>query len=131
MYFVIYASICAFWICWLALCVVKARRESKVRYGDGGVETLMIAKSAHANATETIPIALILLFGLELNDGAAWLVHLFGITLCLGRIIHGKAMLANQLKGRVVGMQITVFTIVALTVSNLIYLPFIQELLSF
>lgn len=129
MYFTIYAVICAFWIYRLAFCVVKARQKNKVLYGDGGVEELIIARSAHANAVENIPIALILLFALELNEGAVWLVHLFGITLCLGRIVHGQGMLAGVFKARVRGMQMTVFTIVGLVLANIFYLPAIRELL--
>jgi len=121
-----YASILASLICWLALNVVKTRRKNKVRYGDGGIDELMIARSAHANATETIPIALILLFSLEYNGGYLWLVHFLGLMLVIGRIIHCRGILSNQLKGRVLGMKLTVYSIIGLIISNLIYIPYDQ-----
>lgn len=119
-----YASISAGLICWLILNVVKARRKNKIRYGDGGVDEMMIARSAHSNAIETIPIALILLFFLEFNGGYIGLVHIFGLALISGRIIHCRAILSNTLKGRALGMKITVFSIIGLIISNLIFVPY-------
>ena len=119
-----YASILAALICWLIINVVKARRKNKIRYGDGGVDEMLIVRSAHSNATETIPIALILLFFLEFNGSYLWLVHIFGIALISGRIIHCKAILSNTLKGRTLGMKITVFCIIGLIIANLIFVPY-------
>jgi uncharacterized protein len=119
-----YASILAALICWLALNVVKSRRKNRIKYGDGGVDDLLISRSAHSNATETIPIALILLFFLEYNGGYLWLVHLFGTSLIIGRILHCRGILSDTLKGRILGMKMTVFTIVGLIISNLFFIPY-------
>ncbi len=117
----IYASLLALLICWLALKVIGARRKNKIAYADGGVEELQIARSAHSNATEYIPIGLLLLFALEYNSAPDFLVHLLGIAFVVGRYIHCKALLSKNLKNRTLGMQITLLSIIALALLNIIY----------
>ena len=123
---VIYASLSAFPILWLSLNAIKKRRSNKVSIGDGGVDDLKLAIAAQSNAIEYIPIALILLFALEYNHGNILLIHLLGISLIIGRVIHAKGLLSSNLKQRVLGMQITIYTIIGLAVVNFAYLPYAQ-----
>ncbi len=113
---------------WLSLNVIKKRHANKVNVGDGGCEELQIAMAAQSNAIEYIPIALLLLFALEYNNANILIVHLLGLSLIAGRLIHAKAMLSKNLKGRVLGMQITVYTILGLALINFVYLPYDQLL---
>jgi len=117
-------------IVWLSLNVIKTRRTQKVSVGDGDNKELQIAMAAQSNAVEYFPIALIMLFALEINQAHLAWVHGFGIALVTGRIIHIKGMLSQILKIRVLGMQITLYTIIGLAVANLIYLPY-TKLLNF
>ncbi len=126
---VIYATILSMLMCWLAFNVIKFRRKNKVRYADGDVEELKIARSAHSNAAEYIPISLILLFALEYNGAQLILVHLLGIALVAGRIIHCRGILNENLDARVTGMKVTFGVIFSLAVANLIYLPYGKFLL--
>lgn len=119
-----YASISAFLIIWLSLNVIKKRREFKVSIGDGHNKKLKIAMAAQSNAIEYIPIALLLLFSLEYNNANILLVHSLGLLLIIGRIIHAKGILSETLKIRVFGMQITIYTILGLAITNFIYLPY-------
>jgi len=121
---VIYAIVLSLLICALAFKVIAVRRKHQVKHADGGIDDLVVARSAHSNATEYIPIGLILLFALEYNGAVLWLVHVIGCILVLGRIIHARAILADSLKGRVVGMQLTFFSVVALALANLYYFVF-------
>ena len=121
---VIYASLCAFTIVWLSLHVIKIRHREKVNMGDGGHQQLAISMAAQSNATEYIPITLLLLFALEMNAAPLAIVHAFGIALVAGRVIHARAMLTENLVTRVRGMQITFWTIIGLALMNLVYLPF-------
>ena len=121
---VIYASLCAFTIVWLSLQVIKIRHREKVSIGDGNRAPLTIAMAAQSNAVEYIPIALLLLFALEFNAAPIAIVHAFGIALVLGRIVHARAMLTENLANRVRGMQITIWTIIGLALANLLYLPY-------
>lgn len=116
----VYASLSAFWLTFLVLQVVKQRRANQVKYADGGVHSLQVARSAHANAAETLPMALILLFCLEYQGASTWLVHLLGVALLVGRVMHGRAILADRLKGRKEGMVITLLVILTTAVLNLV-----------
>jgi len=120
----IYASLSAFLISWLSLNVIKARRRNKILYGDGGNEDLKIARAAHSNATEYIPIALLLLFSLEYNHADYWIIHAFGIVFIAGRLIHARGLLTKNLKWRALGMQLTIFTLLGLAIANFFHLPY-------
>lgn len=98
--------------------------------GDGGNEALQLAIRAHANAVEYIPIALALLFMLEFNGAPKLLVHILGVTLLIGRVLHAMGLPANDLKKRVLGMQITLYLIIGLAVLNILFLfPAVAEAL--
>lgn len=115
----LYASLLALWLCYLVIVVVKARLKNQVLLGDGGHQDLLAARSAHSNAVETIPISLILLFSLEWNDGAIWLVHLLGCLLLVGRILHARGILTARLKLRKTGMQLTLLVIITAAFANI------------
>jgi len=120
----LYAAILAALMLWLAIEVIKQRRKAQVKYSDGGVDALTIARSAHSNAVDYIPITLVMMATLEYNGGSVWLVHACGIMFVVGRIMHAKGILADRLKGRIGGMKLTFLVMVALIVLNLIHLPF-------
>ncbi len=117
----IYAGILAMLIVWLSLNVIKLRRANKIILGDGDVPQLQNAIRAQGNATEYIPIALILLLLLELSGANAWFVHIGGIAIIVGRVIHAKGLLTESLRYRVLGMQVTFFTIIGLASANILY----------
>ncbi|ASG05128.1 MULTISPECIES: MAPEG family protein [Vibrio] len=124
----LYASILSALFLWLAINVIKQRRANQVRYADGGVPALQLARSAQGNAAEYIPITLILMGLLEFNGASVWWIHGVGITFIVGRILHARAILSDQLKGRIRGMKLTFSAMVILIVLNIIYLPFGQVL---
>lgn len=121
---VIYAMISAILIIRLSLNVIKQRYINRVSIGNGGVEELEVAMAAQSNAVEYIPIALLLLFALEYNGASIIIVHILGLSLLTGRIIHARAMQEKSLKARILGMRITIYTIIGLVIANLIYLPY-------
>ncbi|MGZ8903547.1 MAG: MAPEG family protein [Methylobacter sp.] len=116
-----YAALSALLIVWLSLRVIKLRRAKKVRLGDGGEPELQVAIRAQGNATEYIPISLILLILLELSGAHLALVHSGGIAMLVGRIVHARGLLTGNLRYRVLGMQVTIFTLIGLAFTNLGY----------
>ncbi|PFG58065.1 hypothetical protein ATG66_0595 [Vibrio sp. ES.051] len=120
----LYASILALLMIWLAVQVIKQRRLNQVAYADGGVEALQIVRSAQSNATEYIPITLILMVLLELNSAYPTWIHLTGIIFIIGRVIHARGILKEDLKRRIRGMQVTFLVILSLVALNMIYLPY-------
>lgn len=119
----IYASLSAFLIVWLSLKVIGVRHRRKVSLGDGSEPELVKAMAAQSNALEYLPISLILLFVIEFNGGHLWLIHGLGIALLIGRVIHARAILSDDLDQRVLGMKITFWVILTLAAVNLFYLP--------
>lgn len=120
----LYASLHMLLLMWLTVHVIKQRRRGKIAYADGGDKMLQIARSAHGNAVETIPIALILMIILELNNGNVYLIHLGGLVLLIGRILHGTGILSENFRNRKLGMVFTFASQLFLVVANLIYLPY-------
>jgi len=121
---VLYVCICALILIKLSLNVVKLRRLHKVSLGDGRKEDLRRAIRAQGNATEYMPITLLLLFALEFNQAPMWLVHLTGITFVVGRAMHAFAMPGMVMPRRVLGMQITATAMYVLVAANLVFLPY-------
>jgi uncharacterized membrane protein YecN with MAPEG domain len=74
----------------LSVQVVRLRRSLQVGLGTGGHEVLDRATRAHANFGEYVPLALLLIALLEAGTAApAWLLHLLGLMLFFGRVMHG------------------------------------------
>ena len=120
----IYAALLAILIVGLSLNVIKLRQIGQVILGDGDNLELQSAIRAQGNATEYIPISLILLLLLELSKGHWSLLHFGGIVLLTGRLIHARGLLKGNLRFRVLGMQLTLFNIIYLAIANLIYFYF-------
>ncbi|MCA6574796.1 MAG: MAPEG family protein [Pseudanabaena sp. M57BS1SP1A06MG] len=120
----IYAALLAILIVGLSLNVIKLRQIGQVILGDGDNLELQSAIRAQGNATEYIPISLILLLLLELSKGHWSLLHIGGIVLLTGRLIHARGLLKGNLRFRVLGMQLTLFNIIYLAIANLIYFYF-------
>ncbi len=118
----IYASLLALLIVKLSLAVIKLRRKNRVSVGDGGHEELQLAIRAHANAVEYIPITLMLLLTLELNGAPKILIHILGVTLLTGRILHAMGLPAKDFQRRVLGMQITIYLLIGLAILNMAFL---------
>lgn len=125
-----YAALSAVIIFWLSLNVIKIRRKHRVSVGDGENAELKTAMAAQSNAVEYIPITLLLIYALEYNGANLLFIHLAGILLIIGRMVHARGLLGETLRIRVLGMKITLYTLLALVVLNLVYLPY-DEFLSF
>jgi uncharacterized protein len=72
----------------MALLVVRQRQKHKIALGDEGVPELTRAIRAQGNAVEYIPAALIGLVVLELTGAPPVLVHIAGLVLFAGRVMH-------------------------------------------
>ena len=120
---VIYALLSALLIIYLSFQVIKARRKLQISVGDGNNEELQTAQGAQSNAIEYVPISLLLLLYLEYNGASNWIIHLAGITLIAGRIVHAHGLLNRNFRRRVLGMQITIYALIGLCILNLAFLP--------
>jgi uncharacterized membrane protein YecN with MAPEG domain len=120
----IYAGLLALWIVWLSLNVIKLRRTKKIRLGDGGDPELQTAIRVQGNATEYVPLSLILLVLIELNRAHPVLVHLGGLALLAGRVAHARGLQDDNLQYRVLGMKLTFYTLIGLALVNFVYVAY-------
>lgn len=118
----LYASLCALLLVKLSLQVISLRRKHRISLGDGGNAELQAAIRTQGNATEYIPITLILMMLLEWATVSWWIIHLAGIALLVSRILHASAVKTGNVKRRALGMKITFFLILALAALNIFYL---------
>ena len=104
----------------LSFAVIKLRRKNKVGLGSGGHDDLERAIRAQGNFAEYVPFGLFLIACLELNGAPWWLVALLGASLIIGRLLHaaGINVPPPDFSKRILGMQFTFLTLIALAVLN-------------
>lgn len=119
----LYASLLAFIFLILTIKIIRIRRANKIVLGDGDSLELQKAIRAQGNFSETVPITLILL-ALAENSGAPIIIlQIAGFSLLLGRMLHGYgiAFIRENLRFRIAGMMLTIFSIAFLALVNLLY----------
>ncbi len=84
----LYAVLSALLLMKFSFDVVRLRMQYRVAYGDGGFSKLQSAIRIHGNAVEYIPIAIVLMLFMEMNGAETWMVHICGIVLLAGRLMH-------------------------------------------
>ena len=119
----IYAAIAGLIFIFLTFRTIANRIRAQVAIGDGGDKQLHRAIRAHANFAEFVPMALILVYFLEVQTGLLVWTHILGGMLVLGRLLHayGVSQLKENLKFRQAGMILTLATIVSASIRILIF----------
>ncbi len=84
----LYAALLGIIVLTLQALVGRQRLRSEVSLYDGGDKELAVAIRRHANFTEHVPLALILLVIIELNGAPRSLIHTLGVALVVARIVH-------------------------------------------
>ncbi len=105
-----YAGLSGLLLLALSFQVVALRRRFQVGLGTGDRPELERVIRVHANFCEHVPLALVILLALELsNVYPALLLHVLGVALVLGRVLHawGLSRNAGVSKGRFVGTLLT------------------------
>jgi len=119
----VYSSLLIALIVFLAYRVTLFRRGEGIALGDATASNAMKrAVRAHANAIENIPVSLILLLMLELNQLAPWLLHLFGFVLLVGRLAHawGLSRRTGPSTGRFYGTLMTWLCLACMLLVNIL-----------
>jgi uncharacterized membrane protein YecN with MAPEG domain len=94
----IYAALQALLAIGLVVPVGQLRAKTNISLGAGGNPRLETAIRRHANWTEHVPIALLLMALLELNGASAGLLHGLGATLLVARILHPLGLDAETMR---------------------------------
>ena len=103
----IYAGLLGVIFFFLSSRVIRGRKAHRVPFGDGGVQDFQLIVRAHGNFAEYVPLALILLMGVDLLQWPIWLVHTLGILLVIARVTHVLALRSNVTRGRIFGTATT------------------------
>lgn len=106
----LYAGLLALWYLVLSIWVIKGRGgKDGPSLGDGGSQEMARRIRGHANFAEYVPLILLLAGFSELSGAPAWLLHVIGLALLIGRLLHGYALsfTAHFMQGRVIGMVLT------------------------
>ena len=92
----------------LTIAVGLYRARTGIQFFDGGDTVLLRRMRAHANFTETVPIALIAMAAAECCGAPSWLLVAGGVSLAVGRSLHYATLVTSGFGvGRAVGMVLT------------------------
>ncbi|SHE74689.1 hypothetical protein SAMN04487965_0562 [Microbulbifer donghaiensis] len=119
----LYAGLCAILLIALAARVVQFRWSKNVGMGSGDDRLNQVRVRVHANATEYMPMALLLMLIAELNGlGALWL-HILGALFVFGRLLHAFGLTwgkGGYHPGRFFGTAISWTVILVLAVIDIV-----------
>ena len=125
----LYAALLAGFFVFLSLRVIGQRRQAQVEVGSGDDLELLRRMRMHANFAEYAPFALLLVALAESLKAPSWWLHMLGVLLLAGRVIHayGLSQTPHVLRFRVLGMQLT-FAVISLAALTCFVLAGIQLL---
>jgi uncharacterized membrane protein YecN with MAPEG domain len=111
----LYASLLAVLFVLLSVRVIAQRRQARVEIGSGDSAELLRRMRVHANFAEYVPFALVLLALAESMKVPSPLLHMTGLILLAGRVIHayGLSQTPHNMRMRVYGMMMTFVAIAA------------------
>lgn len=109
----LYAALLALLFLILSVRVIRTRRQERVSVGDGDNPRLRRAIGVHNNFAQYVPFALLLMMFVELAPAPILLVHVLGLLLLVGRILHawGVGRMPENFRLRSVGITLTMISI--------------------
>ena len=126
----LYAGLLALWLLVLSIRVIRRRGSEKILIGDGGNASMARLIRGHANFTEYVPLALLLMLMLEMSHFSIYVLHGLGIVLLIARLLHGYALsfTSHFMFGRVAGASLT-FLVIGIEAVLCIYQAIIGHML--
>jgi len=117
----LYAAFCGIILFVLSIRIIRLRRRMQIAIGAGDDADLERAMRVQANFCEYVPIALLLMYMLEIMLGASYWIHVLGGALLLGRLLHayGVSQPREDFRIRVTGMVLT-FTVILSSASRIL-----------
>lgn len=109
----IYAALLAVFFVAMSFYVIITRAKTDILVGDGGNRDMLVAIRRHGNLVEYMPFSLLMMaLGELVGLGALWL-HVSGVALVAGRLIHPFGVYADKgsLAPRVAGVLATMAAI--------------------
>lgn len=110
----LYAGLNGLILMWLGAHVGRTRMRLRIGMGDAGHPEMIRAMRGQANFVEYVPFVLVELALMALLGTPAWVVHLFGLALTAGRVLHGLHFTQGDAPGwqRSAGAALTMLALV-------------------
>ncbi len=117
----LYAGILALIYVALSFYVIRGRFKNRVSLGDNNNVDMQKRIRAHGNFIEYIPLALFLVFLMEVLEANALFIHILCITLIIGRTVHIFGLLNKDGASiaRAGGMILTFIVIIIAAIYNI------------
>ena len=118
----LFSALFALFFVALSLNVIRLRHRHKVELGTGHNQSLERAMRVHANFAEYVPLSLLLILTLEINQANPAILAGLCLALLLGRLIHafGVSREKEQLVYRVTGMILTFGVLLSAAFANIL-----------
>ncbi len=110
----------------LSFNVARLRNLYRISFGDGGFYELQVAMQLYGNAIESIPVAVILLIMMEMNGAEIWMIHIDGIMLIIGHLLHIYGLYHREMTWRRSGVSATFVSLFLMIIANIYYFPWSQ-----
>lgn len=119
-----YAGLLAVFYLYLSALIILYRRNHKIGLGDGGDRHFTQLIRSHGNFAEYVPLVLILSLIAEMNEVNAPALHISGVCILFGRLIHAYGLRHHYGASwqRLVGGGLTFAAMAILAVLNLLVL---------
>jgi hypothetical protein len=126
-----YAAILGLLFILLSKNVIKTRRRERVAIGDGGNPRMQRAIAVHNNFAQYVPLALLLLAFLEMQQGSIVIIQILCAALLIARLLHayGVSQMQENFRFRITGMLMT-FGVIGLTSIFLLYIAVMRLITS-
>jgi uncharacterized protein len=120
----IYAAILALLMVGLSSHVSAQRGKANVSILDGGNADLALRIRRHGNFVENVPMTLLLMMLAELDGAGQTMLHIAGILLIVGRVLHAAGLRADKATAlRLAGGLASTLSLL-LMVGNILFLAF-------
>jgi len=121
----VYAAFLGFWYIFLILQVIRVRMGIKGKLEGQQSKNLANAVKAHATFSEYIPLPLILLVLLEMQEPNLLYLNFLAALLCLSRVLHSLSLLfiekfLKTTKLRMLATALTIFVVFLAAFSNIV-----------
>ncbi|MEP7704263.1 MAPEG family protein [Paraglaciecola sp. 25GB23A] len=119
-----YAGLLGLFFFYLTVLVIQGRISKKIALGDNGDRHFIQLVRSHGNFTEYAPFILVLILLAEINGTEPLWLHLAGVSLLLGRILHSLGLRRHPGTSwqRMSGMILTFYALLSSAVINLLVL---------
>jgi uncharacterized membrane protein YecN with MAPEG domain len=117
-----YAAILVLIFVFLSVRVIQMRASAKIGLGTGNDPVMERRIRVHGNFAEYVPLALLLLTFLEMQQHSRYLIHILCILLIVARIVHavGVTPVKENFQMRVGGVLTTFAVLVVASIVLLV-----------